>query len=125
MNGHARNFFLTALFYGVLGIALGLHMAMSSDHGQMPTHAHIMVIGWVSFAIFAFFYHLVPGAADGLLATGHFWLAEVSFAGIVIGLWLFYGGNAGAEPIAAISSLAYGASFLLFAVIAARALWKR
>ena len=125
MKGHARNFFLTALVYGILGIALGLHMAMSSNHGQMPTHAHMMVIGWLSFAVFAFFYHLVEDAAHGVLAAIHFWLDQVSFAGIMVGLWLYYGGNAEAEPIAAISSLAYGGSFVLFTFIAARALLKR
>ena len=56
MHGIGKAFFLSALAYGVLGIMLGLHMAMSHNHGQMPTHAHILVIGWVSFAIFGLFY---------------------------------------------------------------------
>ena len=57
MNEIARKFFLTAVAYGILGLGLGLHMAISQDHGQLPVHAHIMVIGWLSFVVFGFFYH--------------------------------------------------------------------
>ena len=37
---------------------------VTGDHttimGQMPTHAHTMVAGWLMSAVFAFFYHLFP-----------------------------------------------------------------
>ena len=114
----ARWFFGTAILYGLLGMLLGLHMAIAQDHGQMPTHAHIMVIGWVSFAVFGFFYHLFGDRVSRVLAGIHCILAEVSLLGIVIGLLLFYGGNPEYEPIAAISSIAYAVSFLLFAIVA-------
>ena len=39
MTGIARYFFITAILYGICGIGLGLHMAISEDHAQMPTHA--------------------------------------------------------------------------------------
>ena len=44
---------------------LGLDMAMRHDHGQLPTHAHIMVIGWVSFAIFGLFYFVLGETVPG------------------------------------------------------------
>jgi hypothetical protein len=118
MVGIARLFFGSALIYGILGFVVGLHMAMTHDHGQLPTHAHIMVIGWVSFALFGFFYHLFAIKVSKTLSLFHFWLAQVSFIGLVIGLLLFYSGQAQFEPLAAISSLGYAASFLLFAVVA-------
>ena len=64
MQGVARNFFTMAVIYVLVGMTLGLSMAMSHDHGQMPTHAHIMVLGWVMSAVFAFFYHLMPAARN-------------------------------------------------------------
>ena len=114
----ARLFFGAALAYGVLGFLFGLHMAMSQDHGQMPTHAHIMVIGWVSFALFSFFYHLFGEKVSKALSLIHFWLAQISLIGLVIGLWLFYSGKPEFEPVAAISAMGYAASFLLFAGVA-------
>lgn len=118
MRGFGKAFFASALFYGVLGILLGLHMAMSQNHGQLPTHAHLLVIGWVSFAIFGLFYSAYGHAVPKLLATLHFWLAEISFAALVVGLWLLYAGHTQYEPIAAVSSLGYAASFLIFVVAA-------
>jgi hypothetical protein len=118
MKGIGKTFFASALAYGVLGMLLGLHMAIAKNHGQMPTHAHVMVIGWLSFAVFGLFYALYENAVPKLLARLHLWLAQVSFAGLVIGLWLIYSGRAQYEPIAAISSLAYAASFLLFVAVA-------
>jgi hypothetical protein len=124
MHGIAKAFFLTAVVYGLLGMALGLDMAMRHDHAELPTHAHIMVVGWLSFAVFAFFYHLVGAGVPRWLALAHHWLAQVSLAVMVAGLWLHYGGTKEAEPLAAIGALGYAASFVLFAAASFTALRK-
>ncbi len=123
MKGTARNFFTMAVIYSLIGMSLGLHMAMSQDHGQLPTHAHIMVLGWLMSAVFAVFYHLVPAAGTSRLATIHFWLAALSSLGMFIGLFILYGGNPSIEPLLAASAMAYFAATILFAFIALRALW--
>lgn len=125
MHGLGRAFFVSALVYGVLGMLLGLDMAIRKNHGQMPTHAHIMVIGWLSFAVFGLFHSVYENAVPKLVARVHFWLAQVSFAGLVIGLWLIYSGKTQFEPIAAVSSMAYAASFLVFVAVAFSAMRAR
>ena len=42
-----RRFVLTGLGFGILGMILGIWMAASHNHSQMPTHAHIMLVGLV------------------------------------------------------------------------------
>lgn len=118
MNGIGKAFFVSALVYGVLGMLLGLHMGISQNHGQMPTHAHIMVVGWLSFAVFGLFYAHYQSAVPKLLARLHLWLAQISLAGLVIGLWLIFSGRSEYEPVVAISSMAYAASFLVFVAVA-------
>ncbi len=118
MRGLAKAFFVSALIYGILGLLLGIHMAIGHDHTQLPTHAHIMVIGWLSFAVFGFFYHFFGTAVPALLASLHFWLAQASLAIIVIGLWLYFSGRTEFEPLAAVGSVGYAASFVLFAAAA-------
>ncbi len=124
MKAIVKGFMLSAAFYGVVGILLGLHMAMSHDHAQMPTHAHIMVIGWLSFFVFGLFYGLYEETVSPLLARIHFWSAQTAFAGLVAGLGFLYGDRPEYEPLAAISALVYAASFLLFTLIVFRALRK-
>ena len=124
MQGVARNFFTLAIVYALCGMALGLQMSITQDHGQMPVHAHIMVAGWLMSAVFAFFYHLVPAARASRLATVHFWLTAVSGTGLLVGLYLLLGGNAAIEPLVAVSSMGFYAAMFLFAYIAIPAMWR-
>lgn len=119
MTGIAGRFFATALLYAVLGMALGLVMGITQNHAQMPTHAHTLLIGWVSFALYGFFYHLFPAAASTRLASAHFWLAEVSIIVLLAGLFQIFGGHPETgEPFAATGSIGLLASTIVFAILA-------
>jgi hypothetical protein len=124
MHGVARNFFTLALLYAAGGMALGLHMSITQDHSQMPTHAHALVAGWLMSAVFAFFYHLAPAAARMRVAEFHFWLTAISGITLIVGLYFLLGGNEAVEPVVAIGSMAFYASFILFAGIALKVLWN-
>ena len=125
MSGIARGFFIASIVYGLLGMLLGLEMGISHNHGQMPTHAHVMVIGWVSFSLFGFYYVHFGAAMSRPLSLLHSWMAQISLVALVVGLWLFYAGKTQYEMIAAVSSIAYAVSFLVFAVAAIPVLWAR
>ena len=73
----------------------------------MPTHAHIMVAGWLMSAVFAFFYHLFPAVAEKRLAIVHFWLTAISGIGLLIGLYIMLAGNPAIEPLVATSSMGF------------------
>ena len=123
MTAVAKGFLVSAIGYGLLGMLLGLQMAITQDHGQMPTHAHIMVIGWVSFFLFGLFYLRLGRTVNEWLAVLHFWVAQLSLIFLMVGLWLVYSGRPQYEPIAAVSSIAYAVSFGLFAVAAIPVIW--
>ena len=119
MQGLSARFFSSAIVYGILGMVLGSVMGASGDHSQFPTHAHVILIGWVSFAIFAFFYHQFPEQAATLLAQAHFWLAQASYIVFMIGLYLIFSGSIGVgEFLTAVGFLAYLLSMVLFGVVA-------
>lgn len=125
MQRVARNFFTLAIIFALCGMALGIHMGMSGDHSQAPTHAHIMLAGWVTSAIFAFFYHLFPAAGDRTLATVHFWLTTVSVIGLVVSLYFLMAGNESMEPVLGIASIGFLLAMILFAFIALPVIWRR
>ncbi|MAY86092.1 MAG: hypothetical protein CML02_05155 [Pseudooceanicola sp.] len=96
----------------------GIQMAATHDHLLSPAHAHLNLLGWVSFSIYAFFYHLVPNAAQGLLPKVHFALALVGLVVIVPGIAM---ANMGVnEGIAAAGSILSLLSMLVFGVIVLR-----
>jgi hypothetical protein len=118
MQGVARNFFTLAIIYAVCGMMLGLSMAISQDHTQMPVHAHTMVAGWLMSSVFAFFYHMFPAARASRLAPVHFWLTAISGVCLLVGLYFLLAGNPSIEPFVAISSIGFFIGMLLFACIA-------
>jgi len=124
MQGVARLFFTLAVAYAIAGMALGLHMAIGQDHGQVVTHAHIMLAGWASSAIFAFFYNVFPDLNHSTIAKGHFSLQTVATVVMLTSLFLLYGGNPGAEPGAALGSIGYLIGVVLFAWISLGRIWK-
>ena len=90
-------------------------MAASHDHGQMPTHAHVMVAGWLMSSVFAFFYHLFPEIGAGRMAKAHFWVQGVSGVVLVVSLFMLLGGNEAVEPVTATASFGFLAGMLIFA----------
>src|SRR5260370_27669558 len=77
MRGIDGLFLRTAVVYALAGMALGIFMAMSDDHSQMPTHAHMNLLGWASMALYAVVYRVWPETARSPLATWHFWIANL------------------------------------------------
>ncbi|AXS39890.1 hypothetical protein [Breoghania sp. L-A4] len=120
MSGISGWFFKSAVVYAIIGMSLGVHMASSHNHDQHVTHAHINLIGWVSFALFGLYYDRFREAAEGWLPRLHFWSAQTGFVMIITGIALIYAGTTEAEPVAAIGSLILLASTVLFAVIVFR-----
>jgi hypothetical protein len=127
MQGVARLFFTLAVIYAVVAMILGLHMGMSGNHLEMPTHAHLLLAGWVSSAIFAFFYLHYPELNFSPVARVHFWVQTTSTFVMVGALFILFAGESGnssAEPLVGIGSVGYLAGMLLFAWIALGRIWR-
>jgi hypothetical protein len=118
MQGVARNFFILGIVMAIAGMMLGLKMAMTNDHLQMPVHAHIMVAGWLMSAVLGFFYHLFPVARQNKLAIIHFWMHAVGIVVLTVSLYFVLAGNEGVEPVTAVASILFFLGMVLFAWIA-------
>jgi len=112
--------FRLAVLYGLFGMVMGEIMGMSGDHSQMPVHAHINVLGWVSLALFGVFYKLWPSAAAGKLPAAQFGLFNVGVVVQAIGVSLILTGNDDAAPVAGIGSIFLIVSMLIFAFLVYR-----
>lgn len=115
MRGLSLGFLLVGVLSALIGMAWGIQMSASADHGLSPAHAHLNLLGWVSMAIFAFYYHLVPEAAGGLLAKVHFALAVAGLVLIVPGIVTAI--RESGELFAKLGSVLTILSMLVFAVV--------
>ena len=110
-------FFKAAIVFLVIGIGIGLHMAISGNHAVMGAHAHINLLGWVTSAIFATYYALNPAKSEGRLPLFHFGIYVVGVTVMVVALYLLLQGNTAMEPLVAGGSMIAFLGVLLFGYI--------
>ncbi|MCL6708172.1 hypothetical protein M8R20_14325 [Pseudomonas sp. R2.Fl] len=115
MRGLAFFCLATAALYALAAMALGIYMGATHDHVLAPAHAHINLVGWVTVALYGFYYHAVPAAAGSLLA-------KIQVAAATVGVLLLGPGIALSvlgmtEGPAILGSFIVIASMLLFLVV--------
>lgn len=115
MRGTSKAFFGLAIVSAIIGMAWGIQMSASGDHLLSPAHAHLNLIGYVGFAIFGIYYHLIPQAGETLLAKIHLGIAVIGVVLMVPGIVMAI--RETGEMLAKLGSVAAIASMLLFAWI--------
>ena len=115
-----KKFVLTGLGYALIGLALGIFMAASKDHGHLVTHAHIMLIGFVVTFIYGLCHKLWLNNIVSTLSKAQFYIHQIGTIGVVIGLFLYYGKFVSLEtidPFLAVSSIAVFIGMVLMKVL--------
>ncbi|MDQ2068616.1 TonB-dependent receptor [Natronospira bacteriovora] len=111
-----RKFLIWALVYIVLGMILGIYMAVSKDHGQHVTHAHVLLVGFVLSLLYGIIHRLWLNGHSLAVANVQFYLHQLGAIVMSLGLFLLYG-HMMAEtvlgPILGVASLLVLASALL------------
>lgn len=105
-----------AAIYLLVGLFMGLGMAIAHDHAIAAVHAHINLLGWVTLAIVGLVYLLFPAAAETRLAKWHFWLHNLGLPVMMLGLLLIKLVSEQYEPIVAIGSIVVLLSLILFVI---------
>ncbi len=114
-------FFRTAILLAIAGITLGIFMGVNQDFRLAHMHAHLNLLGWVSFFIFGGYYALAPQANAGMLPKLHYGLCLGGLLVFMTGLTgIGLTGDVAMAPFAAIGSLLVLAGFIVFAVIVFR-----
>jgi hypothetical protein len=108
-------FFRTAVVFLIVGVGMGLQMAISQNHNVIGAHAHVNLLGWVTSAIFGGYYALNPAKAERRLALVHYGVYTAGVVIMSIALYLLLQGNTAMEPVVAVSSLITLAGVLVFA----------
>jgi hypothetical protein len=80
-------FVLTGLLFLLVGMVLGLKMAMTQNFALHALHAHVNLLGFVLMTLFGICYRVWPKMQEGMLATVHYGLHTVTVA---VSLTLLY-----------------------------------
>ncbi len=120
----SRLYVLSAMAYAIAGLLLGIFMAASKNHGQLVTHAHIMLVGFVVSFIYALCYKLWLGDTSSAFAKLQFAFHQVGALVLSTGLFLMFGGFVtpeGIDPVLAGSSIAVLLGMVFMAAMFVRA----
>ncbi len=120
MNRMAGSFIKAAVVYGVVGLALGVYMGATHDLSLLTVHSHLSLLGWVTLAICAMYYQLIPDAAERALAKVHFWTANIGLIVLSGSLVLKSQGVSAAEAGAGIGSVLSLAALAMFLYVVFR-----
>ena len=115
-----RKYVLTAFGYAIIGLALGIFMAASKDHGHLVTHAHIMLVGFVLSFIYGLCHKLWLNNDTSKLAVAQFYIHQVGAIFLIIGLFLLYGNFVALEtidPLLAIASIVVFIGVILMKIL--------
>jgi hypothetical protein len=77
---------LSAIF-GLIGAAMGGHMAGSYDYVFKPVHAHVLVVGWLSIFSWAVYYRVFQPTSK-LISALHVYTAIIGVVGLTAGMAL-------------------------------------
>jgi phosphoglycerol transferase MdoB-like AlkP superfamily enzyme len=91
MRSFDRHYLIWALAYAAAGMALGIYMGASGNHGQFVSHAHILLVGFVTSIIYAVIHRLWLTAPSRGFATLQFVLHQAGSLAMFSGLLLLYG----------------------------------
>ena len=113
MSRLALAFFSTATICAVCGMIWGIIMAASGDHGMMPAHAHLNLMGWATLALMGTYYALT--GQGGRIGWLNFYLSALGVAVTIPSLGLMLAGNEAAEKGATLGSILALLGMLVFA----------
>jgi hypothetical protein len=106
-----------AVVYWIVAVCWGIYMGATEDFTDVPVHAHLNLLGWVSLGLCGIVYALAPHLAETMLAKVHFWLHNLGLPVLMLGVWLLRHGQEGiGGPIAGIFSIVMGLGILCFGI---------
>lgn len=115
-----RSFLVIGLVYGILGLVLGIFMAATRDHGQLVTHAHLMLVGFLLSIIYAVIHRVWLNEPNRLISRLQFGAHHLGTVMMVVGLFLLYGGHQthdNLEPLLASASIIVLVAMILMTVL--------
>ena len=92
-----KRFLIWGLSFAAVGLSLGIYMAATHNHGQLVTHAHILLIGFVLSFVYGIIHRLWLENPNRAIANVQFVVHQAAAVTISVGLFLLYG-NMVSEP---------------------------
>jgi hypothetical protein len=119
----AKKYIIWALSFAAVGLALGIYMAASHNHGELVAHAHILLIGFVVSFVYGIIHQLWLQRPNRAVAQIQFVLHQAAAVTISVGLFLVFGNmvpESTLEPVLATAAIGVLLAMLLMIYMVVR-----
>lgn len=113
---HGVRFLKLAVVYLIVGLFLGLAMAITGNFQLRSVHVHLNLLGWATLALAGIVYCVIPHLAETRIAAWHFWLHNAGLPVMMLALSFYHLGYTEFEPLIGIGSVMTITGLLLFAL---------
>lgn len=85
-----RKYLICGLTYAIAGMSLGIAMAASHNHEQHVTHAHLLLVGFVTSTMYGIIHKLWLNDGTPRVAAVQFIVHNLGAISMIIGLFLLF-----------------------------------
>ncbi|GEK33264.1 hypothetical protein [Kurthia sibirica] len=79
-----------SMIYFLVGLTFGVYMHLTIQLQWKATHAHILVVGWLTTVVIGLIYARYEEAATHLLARLSFWFYHIGLPFLLLGMYSIY-----------------------------------
>jgi hypothetical protein len=113
LTNYAKWLIRISALYALIGVLLGSDLAGRKDYSLVPSHAHILVVGWLTLFAYGIFYYVFKEISMKKTAKLHAWSSLIGGGLMPISMLIYYKNETTFTTVAFIVS----ASVLLLAII--------
>lgn len=113
MSNYAKWLIRISAVYSLIGAMLGSDLAGRKDYSMVPSHAHILVVGWLTLFAYGIFYYVFKEISMKKTAKLHAWTALLGGGLMPLSMLIYYKNETTFTTILFIST----ASILLLSII--------
>lgn len=86
---YSKLLLITAAVFGIIGGAMGGHMAGAGSPALRPVHTHILSVGWLTLFAWAIYYKVYRPDKTWITRI-HVWSAMIGSIGLTFGMYLYF-----------------------------------
>lgn len=113
MSNYAKWLIRIAAVYALIGALIGSDLAGRKDFTMVPSHAHILVVGWLTLFAYGIFYYIFKEISMTKTARLHAWTSLIGGGLMPLSMLVYYKNETSLTTLVFILS----ASVLLLAII--------
>lgn len=90
MTNYAKWLIRISAIYALIGVLIGSDLAGRKDYSLVPSHAHILVVGWLTLFAYGILYYVFKDVSMQRTARLHAWTSLIGGGAMPLSMMIYY-----------------------------------